>query len=80
VDQAYRERVHNYQLHAYMYGQVIRPPPGITNASFGGENLADLVLSPSSTVINFTDLQIYRIGSGALHFDEPFHNFRSLIV
>ncbi|KAF9484671.1 Clp1-domain-containing protein [Pholiota conissans] len=66
VDYAYRERVHNYELHTYMYGQVIRSPPGITNGSFGGENIADLVLSPSSTVINFTDLQIYRIGSDAM--------------
>ncbi|KJA27017.1 hypothetical protein HYPSUDRAFT_35536 [Hypholoma sublateritium FD-334 SS-4] len=66
VDYAYRERVHNYALHTYMYGQVIRPPAGITNGSFGGENLADLVLSPSSTVINFSDLNIYRIGSDTM--------------
>lgn len=47
-----------------MYGQVIQPPPGITNGTLGGESLSDFVLSPSSTVINFGDLQIYRIGSG----------------
>ncbi|KAF8969715.1 Pre-mRNA cleavage complex II protein Clp1-domain-containing protein [Flammula alnicola] len=66
VDYSYRERVHNYQLYTYMYGQVIRPPSGITNGSLGGENLTDLVLSPSSTVINFNDLQIYRIGSDTM--------------
>ena len=47
-----------------MYGQVIQPPAGITNGTLGGESLTDFVLSPSSTVINFGDLQIYRIGSG----------------
>ena len=66
VDHGYRERIHNYQLHNYMYGQVIQPPPGITLGTLGGESLTDFVLSPSSTVINFGDLQIYRIGSGRL--------------
>jgi len=66
VDSSYRERIMNYQLHSYMYGQVIKPPEGVTNGSLGGENLADLVLSPSSTVVNFSDLQIYRIGSDAM--------------
>ena len=47
-----------------MYGQVIQPPPGITDGTLGGESLSDFVLSPSSTVINFGDLQIYRVGSG----------------
>lgn len=61
---AYRERVIQYQLHSYMYGQVIKSPPGITNGSLGGENLGDLVLSPLSTAINFGDLKIYKIGSG----------------
>lgn len=51
-----------------MYGQVIQPPPGITNGTLGGESLTDFVLSPSSTVINFGDLQIYRIGSGRCQF------------
>jgi polyribonucleotide 5'-hydroxyl-kinase len=64
VDTAYRERVIQCELHSYMYGQVIKPPPGITNGSLGGENLSDLVLSPLSTAINFSDLKIYRIGSG----------------
>ena len=64
LDHGYRERIYNYQLHNYMYGQVIQPPAGITNGTLGGESLTDFVLSPSSTVINFGDLQIYRIGSG----------------
>ncbi|KAJ7510160.1 Pre-mRNA cleavage complex II protein Clp1-domain-containing protein [Mycena galericulata] len=63
LDHLYRERVHNYQLHTYMYGQIIPPPPGISSASLGGETLSDLVLAPSSTVINFDDLSIFRIGA-----------------
>lgn len=64
LDHGYRERVHNYQLHTYMYGQIIQAPPGISSATLGGEALTDLVLSPSSTVINFDDLSIFRIGAG----------------
>jgi len=64
LDHSYRERVHNYQLHTYMYGQIIPAPPGISSATIGGEALTDLVLSPSSTVISFDDLTIYRIGAG----------------
>jgi polyribonucleotide 5'-hydroxyl-kinase len=64
LDHLYRERVHNYQLHTYMYGQIIPPPAGISSASLGGETLSDLVLSPSSTIINFGDLSIFRIGAG----------------
>jgi len=63
LDHLYRERVHNYQLHTYFYGQIIPPPAGISSASLGGETLSDLVLSPSSTVINFDDLSIFRIGA-----------------
>lgn len=63
LDHSYRERVHNYQLHTYMYGQVIQAPPGISNATLGGESLTDLVLSPSSSVIKFEDLSIFRIGA-----------------
>jgi polyribonucleotide 5'-hydroxyl-kinase len=62
LDHSYRERVHNHQLHTYMYGQIIEPPPGIASATLGGESLTDLVLSPSSTIIKFDDLTIYRIG------------------
>ncbi|KAF8912084.1 Pre-mRNA cleavage complex II protein Clp1-domain-containing protein [Gymnopilus junonius] len=66
LDQAYREKVYNYEMHTYMYGQVIKPPPGVTKGTLGGENLTDLILSPSSTVVNFGDLQIYRIGSDTM--------------
>jgi hypothetical protein len=68
LDLGYRDRVHNYQLHTYMYGQIIPAPPGITSATLGGETLTDLILSPSSTVINFGDLKIYRIGAGTQNF------------
>lgn len=63
LDHSYRERVHNYQLHTYMYGQIISAPPGISSATLGGEALTDLALAPSSTVINFDDLSIFRIGA-----------------
>jgi len=66
LDHSYRERVHNYQLHTYMYGQIIPAPPGISSATIGGEALTDLVLSPSSTVISFDDLTIYRIGAESM--------------
>ncbi|KIL69980.1 hypothetical protein M378DRAFT_118800 [Amanita muscaria Koide BX008] len=66
LEYAYRERVHNYQLHAYMYGQIIPAPAGVTNATIGGETFTDLALAPSSTVINFGDLSIYRIGAESM--------------
>ncbi|KAI6109694.1 hypothetical protein F5141DRAFT_1063872 [Pisolithus sp. B1] len=62
LDHNYRERVQSYQLHAYMYGQKIDPPPGITSAIVAGEAAADLVLAPSSSIVNFGDITIYRIG------------------
>jgi polyribonucleotide 5'-hydroxyl-kinase len=64
LDQAYRDRTHAQQLHAYMYGQKITPPPGVVAPSQGGETIEDFTLAPSSTVISFGDLQIYRIGEG----------------
>jgi hypothetical protein len=64
LDHHYREKVQQKQLHTYMYGQIIEPPQGITSATLGGETLTDLVLSPSSSVISFDDLKIYRIGAG----------------
>ncbi|KAG7092739.1 Cleavage polyadenylation factor subunit clp1 [Marasmius oreades] len=66
LDHGYRERIINYQFHGYMYGEVIRPPPGITSGTQGGEALTDLTLSPSSTVVNFSDLKIYRIGAATM--------------
>ena len=64
LDHSYRERVINRQLHTYMYGEVIHPPPGVNAGTQGGEGDIDFVLAPSSTVINFSDLTIYRIGAG----------------
>ncbi|KII89197.1 hypothetical protein PLICRDRAFT_687666 [Plicaturopsis crispa FD-325 SS-3] len=66
LDHGYRERVQNYQLHTYMYGQVIAAPPGISSTSLGGETMSDLVLSPSSTIISFDDLSIFRIGAESM--------------
>lgn len=64
LDHSYRERVQKYQLHTYMYGYAVQPPAGVTTGTLGGEALSDLVLSPSSTVIKFGDLSIFRIGTG----------------
>jgi polyribonucleotide 5'-hydroxyl-kinase len=64
LDHSYRERVRNYQLHTYMYGQKIDPPPGITSAMVGGEADVDLILSPSSCIVKFGELTVYRIGAG----------------
>ncbi len=48
-----------------MYGQKIDTTPGeIPASTFAGEDFSDLALSPSSTVIGFDDLTIYRIGGG----------------
>ena len=74
LDHSYRERVHGYQLHAYMYGHVIPTPAGVSNGTVGGEALTDLALAPSSTVINFNDLSMYRIGAGlAIYPSSPRH-------
>ncbi|KAH0830677.1 hypothetical protein J3R83DRAFT_2132 [Lanmaoa asiatica] len=66
VDHAYRVRVHNCQLHTYMYGQNIDPPPGVSSGLIGGETATELILSPSSSIINFGDIAIYRIGQESL--------------
>ena len=80
LDLGYRERVHRYQLHTYMYGQVIEAPPGVGTATLGGETMSDLVLSPSSIVLGFDDLAIYRIGEGLLLLDLSFtHLFICLL-
>ncbi|CCM00528.1 uncharacterized protein FIBRA_02562 [Fibroporia radiculosa] len=66
LDSSYRERVRKYQLQNYMYGKVIPPPPGLSALPYlqGGEQTSDLTLNlaPSSSVIMFSDLVIYRIG------------------
>ncbi|KAF8919363.1 hypothetical protein CPB85DRAFT_1373536 [Mucidula mucida] len=64
LDMGYRERVQSHQLHTYMYGQVIKPPAGISPSAVNNDTFSDIVLSPSSTVIGFDDLTIYRIGAG----------------
>ncbi|KAJ3780149.1 Pre-mRNA cleavage complex II protein Clp1-domain-containing protein [Lentinula aff. detonsa] len=63
LDHGYRERIHKYQMHAYMYGEMIPSPPGIKGGTQGGDTLTDFILTPSSNVINFSDLTIYRIGA-----------------
>ncbi|KAF9227794.1 hypothetical protein BS17DRAFT_774335 [Gyrodon lividus] len=62
LDHSYRERARNYQLHVYMYGQKIDPPLDVSSAVVGGEVATELILSPSSTIMKFGDLNIYRIG------------------
>jgi len=49
-----------------MYGQKIDPPPGVSSGLVGGEAPTELILSPSSSVINFGDLAIYRIGQESM--------------
>ncbi|KAI0053854.1 Clp1-domain-containing protein [Auriscalpium vulgare] len=69
LDPPYRHRIHNYQLHAYFYGHPINPPPGLptsANATAGGESAMETNLSPSSSVISFDDLTIYRIGEKSM--------------
>ncbi|KAF9447863.1 hypothetical protein P691DRAFT_670597 [Macrolepiota fuliginosa MF-IS2] len=68
LDSSFRERVHSHQIHTYMYGTNIRPPPGIpTNSIFiAGEPNSDLILSPASTTIGFNELSIFRIGTEAM--------------
>lgn len=58
-----------------MYGQKIDPPPGVSSGLVGGEAATELILSPSSTIINFRDLAIYRIGLG----ESPIHQSSLLL-
>ncbi|KDQ60880.1 hypothetical protein JAAARDRAFT_31881 [Jaapia argillacea MUCL 33604] len=62
LDHSYRDRVSTYQLHTYMYGIKLDPPPGITDGTLGGEPMTDLTLAPSSLAVGFDDLSIFRIG------------------
>lgn len=64
LDIAYRDRVLARQLHAYMYGEILAPPPGITTFLAGGETTVDAPLAPASTILSFGDLSIMRIGEG----------------
>ena len=55
-----------------MYGQHITPPPGLSTALPGFEELTELSdtrLNPLSTTIGFEDLTIYRIGGGGEYED-----------
>lgn len=51
-----------------MYGQTVAPPPGLRGveaAVQGGEpREVDFGLSPSSAVVAFDEMKIYRIGEG----------------
>lgn len=68
LDASYRHRVHTYQMHHYMYGPPLVPPPGVPygTASAGGETALDMHLAPSSSVIGFDELTIYRIGEESM--------------
>ncbi|TFK54718.1 cleavage/polyadenylation factor ia subunit Clp1p [Heliocybe sulcata] len=66
LDHSYRDRVHSYQLHTYMYGLRIEPPPGVTDATLGGEPITDLALAPASLQLSFDDLSIFRIGEESM--------------
>lgn len=51
-----------------MYGQKVGVPDGCDNGEgsylFQHEPTSDLSLAPSSTVVSFDDITIYRIGGG----------------
>jgi polyribonucleotide 5'-hydroxyl-kinase len=64
LDQAQRERIQTRELHAYMYGESITPPAGVTSYLLGGELHTELGLAPTSSVVSFDELAIYRIGEG----------------
>jgi len=73
-DYTYRQRVRNHQIQNYMYGQKIKIPNRCDNGEgsylFQHEPTSDLSLAPSSTVVSFGDITIYRIGGG-----KEFHAF-----
>ncbi|KAH7107704.1 Pre-mRNA cleavage complex II protein Clp1-domain-containing protein [Auriculariales sp. MPI-PUGE-AT-0066] len=62
LDYAYRERILNQQLRAYMYGIQLEPPADIPVDKLGGDLIYDLSLSPHSSVVSFGDISIYRVG------------------
>ena len=71
LDVQYRQRVHAQQIYAYMYGQVITPPRGLS-ASVIGDADFDGHLAPSSSVIPFGELSFLRIGESELFYMVPF--------
>ncbi|EJD53335.1 cleavage/polyadenylation factor ia subunit Clp1p, partial [Auricularia subglabra TFB-10046 SS5] len=62
LDFAYRERVHSYQMRAYMYGFQFELPQGVTEAMLGADTLHNLTLAPHSSSISFDDLKLFRVG------------------
>ncbi|KAK7693831.1 Cleavage polyadenylation factor subunit clp1 [Cerrena zonata] len=71
LESLYRARVRKYQMHSYMYGERITPPPGMPPLSvtqtavrylIGGEQSADMTLAPSSSIVSFGEMNIWRIG------------------
>ena len=76
LDPLYRARVRKYQMHSYMYGERITPPVGMPPLSatqtlvrylIGGEQSNDMALAPSSSVMSFGELSLWRIGEGQDH-------------
>lgn len=76
-DALYRSRVHKYRMHSYFYGERFTPPPGMpslasalaaTSYLIAGEQPTDFTLAPASSVVNFGDISIWRIGEGQLLF------------
>jgi hypothetical protein len=48
-----------------MYGEVLSPPPGAPlNYLVGGDTTVDTGLAPASSIVNYGDLSIFRIGEG----------------
>ncbi|KXN91403.1 mRNA cleavage and polyadenylation factor CLP1 [Leucoagaricus sp. SymC.cos] len=68
LDTAFRERLHSHQIHTYMYGTNIKPPPGVPSSSISiaGEPNSDLILSPASTTVTVGELSVFRIGTEAM--------------
>ena len=73
LDAPYRSRIHKYQMHSYFYGERFTLPPGMPSLLsgpgtagylIGGEQTMDFTLAPSSFVVPFGDLAIWRIGEG----------------
>jgi len=66
----HRQRVRSYQIQNYMYGQKVEVPDGCDDGEgsylFQHEPTSDLSLAPSSTVVSFDDITIYRIGGESM--------------
>lgn len=64
LDQSFRERIQSRKFHAYMYGEIVPPPAGVTSYLLGNEVFTEQGLSPTSSIVPFGELSIYRIGEG----------------